>query len=428
LTTLFRFSILTASFVLAHAQAPTFKTIYSFKSGNDGANPFAGVVQDATGSLYGTTNFGGPSNLGTVFKLSPPTTSNGNWAETTLTTFSGLNGGEPHDELVIDQLGSLYATTEQGGTVGCGTAFRMTPPAVSSPNWILTTLHNFQGNFSGAPFDGCAPTARLLPTENAFYGTTFSGGLIPKVSDGTVFKLDLSGASPVESAIYSFSGYPSDGSVPASALVRGQNGVLYGTTFAGGTFDCNGFEDGCGTVFQLIPPVLPGADWTESVLHSFGAGTDGAYPIGALAIDHTGALYGATSDGGTAGVGTIFKLEPPSSPGETWTETVLHSFQSSDGINPNGDVLLLGDTLYGVTLSGGGSLNCQSLGCGVVYQLTAPTSPNEDWTLAVLHSFDDGPDGRYPNGRLLIRNGVIYGTTSGLNSTSSSGTVFEITR
>jgi hypothetical protein len=126
----------------------------------------------------------------------------------------------------------------------------------------------------------------------------------------------VSGGTWTFSSIYSFTGIDGDRAYPTASLVVGKNGVLYGTTQYGGsaTSACRSSYfvlAGCGIVFELTPPTAPGGTWTEKVLHSFsGQNGDGAIPVAGLALSSTGVLYGTTSAGGTAGKGTVFAVAP----------------------------------------------------------------------------------------------------------------------
>jgi uncharacterized repeat protein (TIGR03803 family) len=170
--------------------------------------------------------------------------------------------------------------------------------------------------------------------------------------------------------VYTFTG--SGGAQPESGLTIGPGGVLYGTTQYGGAGVCatSGYtQDGCGTVFQLTPPSLPGGPWTESVIYSFaGINGDGAAPVAGVVMGRNGSLYGTTLYGGSAtsacpasyyviaGCGIVFRLTPPTTPGDAWTEKVLHSFtnQSGDGSMPvAGLTLSPSGILYGTTSEGG---------------------------------------------------------------------------
>ncbi len=304
---------------------------------DDGANPMAGVVQDAQGNLYGTTVNGGQC-CGTVFKID--TTGN----EGVLHNFTGGWGGGdgelPEAGLVQDAQGNLYGTTYYGGdhtcnaSWGCGTVFKVDTAGTE------TVLHSF----TGGEGDGALPTAGLvLDAQGNLYGTTYYGGVnwcgVPNApyGCGTVFKLDKTGN---ETLLHSF-GPPggSDGSFPAAGLVLDAQGNLYGTTYEGGTYSYYG------TVFKL--------DTTgkETLLHSFGATGDGARPEAGLVLDAQGNLYGTTYEGGAYGLGVVFELSPqlvrtttvlvaapnPSNPGQPVTLTATVTAQN--GSTPTGTVM-----------------------------------------------------------------------------------------
>jgi uncharacterized repeat protein (TIGR03803 family) len=199
--------------------------------------------------------------------------------------------------------------------------------------------------------------------------------------------------------IYSFSGQL-DGGGPSSALIADSAGNLYGTTFIGGAY-------GTGVVFEFS---FSNGAWHETVLHSFGNGTDGAGPIGGLIFDASGNLYGVTRSGGTAGFGTVYELTSTLS---GWQETVLHNFAGgTDGENSAmGVVLDKAGNLYGTTEYGGsvGSKYCPT-GCGTVFQLARSGNV---WNYSVIHNFEYYPDGNDPGGSGLVfdAQGNLYGTT-----------------
>ncbi len=196
-----------------------------------------------------------------------------------------------------------------------------------------------------------------------------------------------------------------EGSVPFSSLIQGRDGSLYGTAAMGGAH-------GLGTVFR----VTPAGD--VSVIHDFCAQpncTDGAYPVGALALGIDGILYGTSEDGGVNGLGTIFRVSPGGS------FSVLHSFDGTDGALPAAGLVLASDgNFYGTTVEGGNSSSCSQ--CGTVFKTTSTGA------LTVLHSFG-GADGAYPEAPLVQGNdGGLYGTTfEGGASGCYCGTVFKAT-
>ncbi|MGC2406755.1 MAG: choice-of-anchor tandem repeat GloVer-containing protein [Candidatus Cybelea sp.] len=212
--------------------------------------------------------------------------------------------------------------------------------------------------------------------------------------------------------MYQFKGRP-DGREPR-AEVLDVNGTFYGTTYNGGESAC--FRKlGCGTVYTVT------ASGSETVLHSFTGGSDGAHPAAGL-IDVNGTLYGATEYGGgagckKAGCGTVYSITTSGS------EKVLHSFSGSpDGARPAAPLINVDGTLYGTTKDGGTS-EChrdhRPLGCGIVYSITASASEK------VLHSFTGGSDGAYPAASLLGVNGTLYGTTND-GGAYGDGTVFRV--
>jgi uncharacterized repeat protein (TIGR03803 family) len=179
--------------------------------------------------------------------------------------------------------------------------------------------------------------------SGTFYGTTIYGG---NYGNGTVFKLFWSRGTWKLKIIYSFTG-GSDGYEPLGRLIRDKNGALYGTTYAGGTYDV-------GTVFELS---RSGGKWTETVLHTFqfdNGSNDGFNPLAGLSWSTSGNLYGTTPQGGSPGGGTVFELTP-GRPGGVWTESILHGFAgNADGSYPQGGVTLDNNgALYGTTVLGG---------------------------------------------------------------------------
>ena len=186
--------------------------------------------------------------------------------------------------LLQDASGNLYGTTFAGGTNGYGTVFKVTPAGVE------TVLYSFSGGT-----DGQYPQAGLIQDASGnLYGTTYGIDLYGGTnSNGTVFKVTPSGVGTV---LYSF-GTGTDGNYPYAGLIQDASGNLYGTTTGGGA-------NNKGTVFKVTPAGV------ETVLHSFGTGTDGRYPYAGLIQDTSGNLYGTTHGGGTNNIGTVFKISP----------------------------------------------------------------------------------------------------------------------
>jgi uncharacterized repeat protein (TIGR03803 family) len=330
---------------------------HSFKGWN-GRYPFAGLLRDAAGNLYGTTVAGGAHcpkgygfrGCGTVFKLGPF------GQETLLDSFAGPpDGVNPEALLVRDSAGNLYGTTYQGGAFdNGGTVFRVDATGKE------TVLHSFAGTPDGEfPYTGV-----IRDAAGNLYGVTDAGGAY---CCGTVYKIDTTGK---ETILYNFRGY-SDGDGPDSVLLMDSAGNLYGNTQWGGNSECGG--SGCGVVFKLSPH--PDGSWAESVLYVFCSlsnCTDGERPqAGPLVLDKAGNLYGTTIFGGTYrncngdSCGIVFKLDV------TGKETVLHSFTGGkDGATPgNGLTMDAAGHLYGTTGAGGDKSACP-VGCGVVFKIT----------------------------------------------------------
>ena len=301
----------------AHAQ--TFTVIHSFSQHSEGAAPYAPVVQDAAGDLYGTTFDGGAggttgcaNDCGVAYALD----STGD--ETVLYTFARPSGGKSEGGLIRDSEGNLYGTTLIGGDfkcddgAGCGTVFKLDAAGT------LTVLHSFKER------DGAHPGAALLrDTTGNLYGTTWEGGAVNR---GTVFKIDTTGK---ETVLHSFRA--KDGAWPLSGLIGDAQGNLYGTTELGGDLTGGCGTLGCGVVYKID------RNGHETVLYSFTGGADGSESAGNLARDAAGNLYGTTGLGGDLscnppwGCGVVFKID------SAGHETVLHSFeqQPSDGWNPH---------------------------------------------------------------------------------------------
>jgi uncharacterized repeat protein (TIGR03803 family) len=348
-------------------QAGPVSVLYSFKgaSAGDGANPNSTLVMGDDGSLYGTTAAGGAFDMGTVFRLKP------NGREVVLHSFTGGDdGGLPRGDLIFFE-GGLYGTTAGGGEHHFfGTVF-----VEDREGGEPLVLHAFEGGADGAnPIGGV-----IMDAHENLYGTTLRGG---DFDCGTVFEL-----TTTKIPLHSFT-CGRDGANPVSSLIMDPKGNLYGTAEAGGV-------DTFGTVFKVIPSVpktivlhpfrggrrgfSPGSpllfgvggtltgttvaggagsagtvfqlklsDRTLKILYSFTGGKDGGTPVGGLAVDQEGTLFGTTSLGGARFAGTVFKLEQ----GKL---TTLHAFSGlSDGGTP-----LAGLTpspaglLYGTTSTGG---------------------------------------------------------------------------
>jgi uncharacterized repeat protein (TIGR03803 family) len=351
------------------AQARSYTVLHEFAGApNDGAFPYNDVTFDDAGVLYGTTNLGGSSNNGTIFKLTPSGT------YTVLHSFDGgATGSDPNAGVTIDPTsGDLYGTTTFGGMASCrnscGIFYRL------AADGTYTVLHSFDN-----ADDGQYPAGLLIRDKlGTIFGSTTSGG--PN-GGGTVFSYNAKGKFKM---VHAFGGV--DGFSPQGRLLRGQSGELYGVTMQGGA-------NGYGTAYKMAP----GGN-RFSVLYSFTGGADGGYPSGGLDRDKAGNLYGATNLAGNGATpnGTVFKLAPDG------TLTTLYAFSGgADGLFPAGNILLNHGKIYGTTTGGGQDED------GVVYAVDL-ASGNEN----VVHSFAD-TDGAGPQAGLTRRQGVLYGAASG---------------
>jgi uncharacterized repeat protein (TIGR03803 family) len=397
----------------------------------DGDDSQSTLIEDAEGNLYGSTALGGLDNIGTVFKLSPAL---GKWKEQILfefvgTTYGAATGSFPEAGLVMDSAGNLYGTAFGGGAANLGAVFKLSPTA--SGSWDETVLYSFAGGSDGE--NPLSPV--IFDSAGNLYGTTEYGG---SYSDGTVFKLSPgANGTWTESVVHSFAGYPLDGSKPAASLVFDSKGNLYGTTSSGGSSEnckVNKKIEGCGTAFELSPATH--GEWTEALLYSFtNTGGDGAFPYANLIFDSAGNLYGTTENGGVSGkcqgigsstCGTVFELTPAGT--GSWTEKVLYAFKGykTDGAMPlAGLVMDSRGNLYGTTDVGGNASNPQyDLGFGTVFELSP--SDGGQWTESLLHNFQLGSDGGFPqSGLQLDSSGNLFGATAGDAYTGSA--VYEIT-
>lgn len=411
------FTILTPN-LNAQKSLSTLTTLYSFGCciwAPSGTNPAADLLMDKHGTLYGTALQGGTSSAcasgcGTVFALTPSVAKDGTWTETVLHTFTGgSDGAFPQAGLVMDQNGALYGTA-YGGGAGAGAVYQLTPPATAASPWAFTVLYAFSGGS-----DGANPQSRLVMDQaGALYGTTFYGGLLQcplNTGCGTLFQL----TPPVISGgawtekVLYTFTGGSDGANPVAGLIMDKNGALYGTTYSGGL--------GGGTVFQLTPPIATGSSWTETVLYTFTGNGDGAFPQAGLIFDKNGALYGTSTY-------SAFQLTPPTVQGGSWTAIILHNFPNSatDGAYVQADLVFgKNGVLYGTTFKGGVS------GCGTVFALTPPASKAGTWTETALYNFTGGyDDGCAPDAGLVMgKQSELYGTTF-IRGGNGSGTVFEL--
>jgi uncharacterized repeat protein (TIGR03803 family) len=261
--------------------------LHSFAGGIDGQNPYAGLVIDPFGSLYGTTYGGGAYGVGTVFQVKRG--SGGQWTEKVIHTFDVKTGSDPVGGLVFDSKGDLFGTTQGGGAYKVGVVFALLYSGKDV--WTARAIHNFTGGS-----DGGYPYAERLIFDKAgnLYGTTQGGGVN---NWGVVFKLFQSSKGWKEQLLYQFNGAVEAN--PYAGLVMDGNGNLYGTCANGN------MTTTVGSVFKLTP--AGGGKYTESDLHLF-TKVDGEFPYAALLRDKAGNLYGTTDLGGASGMGVVFEV------------------------------------------------------------------------------------------------------------------------
>ncbi len=274
----------------------TERILHSFNAdGTDGYNPYANLILDKIGNLYGTTYYGGnQGGEGTVFELTPR--KNGTWREQIILNFNYTDGGAPYGGLVFDSVGHLYGTTEYGGSYTHGVVFAM--KRGSSGAWTESVLHSF----NPATGDGFEPYAGLvIDKANHLYGTTPYGG---NSDSGTVFEVAQEEGKWREKVIHSFI-YGQDGNNPYGPLAIDAAGNLYGTTFQS-LIDNVG---GGGIVFELSQ-TNPNV-WQETVLLNFVSPAVGGNPYSGVALDSSGNVYGTTYYGGVfPGTGVVFEVMP----------------------------------------------------------------------------------------------------------------------
>lgn len=352
----------------------------------------------------------------------------------------GVDGGNPYAGVTLDAAGNLYGTTTTNSNGGPGTVYKLTH---KSGGWTLTRLYN-SGSFGGL----------TIGPNGTFYGINAYSQVFD-LQPPPHFLPNLL-APWIETTLYSLTA----GSY--AGVVFDRAGNIYGTTYDEGSY-------GGGTVFELSPS---NGGWTETVIHNFGNGFDGNFPIAGLLIDAAGNLYGTTQSGGDYGDGTVFELSPSAG---SWTETLLHSFTGGDdGGDPYGGLIFdsagnlygatpgtyefngNGGSVFKLTPAGGswafsvlysfteGGDECGPRGtpamdaAGSLYDTTtcSPgdgsvfklTPANGGWTYTQLHDFDQRGDGEYPEaGVTLDASGNIYGTTSVGGAYNAYGIVFEIT-
>jgi uncharacterized repeat protein (TIGR03803 family) len=365
--------------------AGTLTVVHNFTGGSDGGGPVDGLLVDAKGSLFGTTSGGGAAGAGTVFLVDTHGT------QTVLHSFQGgADGATPNGGLIQDAGGTLFGTTTAGGTAGAGTVYSMR----GKTERVLYS-------FAGGTADGATPQAGLVrDASGKLYGTTSAGGAS---GHGTVYQLiPGKGGTWTEKVLYSFAG-GSDGAVPVGRVALDSAGNLYGTTSEGGTF-------GSGTVFQLAAQ----ANWKENILHTFQNTNDGYTPYAGLVADAAGNFYGAATGGGSNGGGTIFELSPSNG---SYNFSVLASVPGWGVSGTFRDVLVQPNgVIYATT-------HCDGNGAGSIFELTQSGGV---WTYTLLYNFTGGSDGQFSISNLVLKGNQLYGTTI-YGGSKGAGTVYAFT-
>lgn len=349
--------------------------LHSLSSATDGANCYGSLVRGTDGLFYGTTNGGGSSGMGTIFKI----TSAG--AYTVLHTMLTADGVHSQSDLIQATDGDFYGVAYGGGASGGGTVFKIT--AAGS----FTVLKNLS-----AATDGQAPYGGLVQgIDGLLYGMNSGGGAH---SNGTVFKMTTTGTlTPLRSLTT-----VTDGGSPRGNLIQATDGNFYGMTSTGG-------NSAFGTAFKIS------ATGTFTLLNGFNGSVGGNTPFESLIQSiKDNAYYGTTNSGGVYNYGTVFKLCGG-------VHTVIHSFNNTvDGGSPQGSLVQGTDSnFYGMTYSGGTN------GSGTIFKITATG------TYTVLKNLLSSTDGGLPKGSLVLgTDGIFYGMTN-TGGTNGGGTIFKIT-
>jgi uncharacterized repeat protein (TIGR03803 family) len=367
------------------AYGQQFQILYSFTGGSDGAYPQGSLIQSGT-TLYGMTTFGGTghdfSGKGTLFAFD---TSTG--VLSTLHQFTGgtIDGGFPYGSPTLVD-GALYGMTNSGGANGFGTIFSYN---------TLGNSYTVAISFAGS--DGGGPQGSLIQSGNFLYGM---GSALGAAGNGTVFAFDTGAGT--NATLHTFTGAPTDGKFPDGSLIQSGQ-ILYGMSQLGGSSNL-------GAIFSFNLSTSK-----QTLLHSFTGGiTDGSSPRGSLLLSGN-TLFGMTEFGGQNNLGAIFAYDLT-----TGNETILHSFAggSNDGANPLGSLIISGDTLYGMTLNGGNT----PYNAGTIFSFDVATGQ-----FTLLHSFDPAQHGgEDPYGDLLLSGNTLYGMTN-IGGDNPYGAIFSMT-
>jgi uncharacterized repeat protein (TIGR01451 family) len=464
----------------------TESVLHAFAGGSDGADPYAGVTLTPSGILYGTTPNGGASSAGTIFKLVPNT--DGSWTESVLYSFTGgSDGASPWAGVILDASGSLYGTTTGGGIQGQGVVYRLAHNANGS--WTYGTLHSFTGGNDGSyPLEGnltfdtagnlygatgdtsdllgrcgtdCGTLFELTPGAHGswnekvifrFDGTNLGGQRYPVgsmifdsdghlygVTTGTdvwygiVFKMTPSATGYwTASVLHEFQG-DQDGAYLPGNVVFDKSGNLYGTTFFGRDLD-----GACcfGQVYELIP--RSNGSWTKTALHRFvGGSSDGSHGNSGVTLDNAGNLYGTALNGGPNDEGAVFEILPgtglnlistpyPTPPVQGGSLTYAFKVWNQSSVNATHEVLTTqvpaGTTFSSIALSGTaglGSCTTPTVGTSgsVVCKENSAMRPNSTWTIRLTVQITA------PVGTVITEGATASSDNLGSNTATSHNTV-----
>lgn len=361
---------------LVHNTRAGMTTLHSFDMA-DGQLPQCTLVMDAQGNIYGTTTQGGaPINNddGTIFKIAA-----GTGTFSTLTQFNGPNGAGPITGLTIGNTGTIYGTTNSGGSTGYGTLFTVNPTSGA-----ITTLATFDGVTIGSP------TGKVVQdSQGNLYGASYYSNNSNYSGNGMVYKYNAT--SKQLSVLASFNG--TNGANPIGPLTMDSAGNIYGTTYNGGAHSD-------GSIFEIKAGTT-----SITILASFN-NTNGFQPSGGVIMDKQGNLYGTTTGGGANSNGVVFELS-----GGNITDLVTFN-STTTGANPSGELIMDSQgNIYGMTGEGGAVSS--GTAWGTIFTINGQTHALTP--LAVFDSTNGSTaplDGGGPVAGLLLDNsGDLYGTT-----------------
>jgi uncharacterized repeat protein (TIGR03803 family) len=419
---------------LTPAMALVLGPAYQFRSDGDGAFPNSALIADGHGSFYGTTAAGGAGSdatgngSGTLFKWTP------GGPATVIYKFCSLgecsDGRSPGGSLAIDEEGSIYGTTQEGGAPlpigsgpgGCGIAYKLTPPSGSETRWTYAILHRF----CSSPEDGKAPYTGVILSGGALFGATLFTNSEP--GSPQIFKLAPPAANHGRWTYSTVANF--DLNDTPSALTAGPSGALYGASSLTSLYGQTG-PGSFGYIFALTPPAPGEGSWTKSTIYTFQGGDDASNNAGTATLTFQDGAITGTAPG--PGNGSIFRWNEPRgwlscalSP-STCGEAVIHRFAGgAAGSRPTGAVVA-GKATYVTATRGGGKDSgvivrvSPEFDCPSLLRLCYPFFR---WVGTPVYSFTGGNDGTGPNALIAGPPGVFYGTT--VQGAKGFGAVFEL--